>query len=73
VIGAVEVRASRLEAAERSDLSPSAVIKWVRRYHENWKLHETEIAAAKPCGGSTSPLEKHKDWLLALVAEQSQI
>jgi transposase len=67
VIGAVEAGASRREATERFDLSPSAAIKWVKRYYE------TGSAAAKPCGGSTSPLEEHKDWLLALVAERSDL
>lgn len=63
MIEAVEMGASRREAAERFDLSPSSVIKWVKRYEE------TGSVAAKPCGGSTSPLGKHKDWLLALIAE----
>jgi transposase len=53
VIGAVEAGASRREAAERFDLSPSSAIKWVQR----WQM--TGSAAAKPIGGSVSPLEKH--------------
>jgi transposase len=61
-IGAVEAGASRRGTAVRYDLSPSAVIKWVRR------LRETGSVIAKPC--STSPLEKYEDWLLPLVAEQ---
>ena len=67
VIGAVEAGAWRREAAERFDLSPSAVIKWVKRYYE------TGSAGAKPCGGSTSPLEDHTDWLLSLIAEQPDL
>jgi transposase len=67
VIGAVEAGASRREAAERFDLRPSAVINWVKRYYE------TGSAAAKPCGGSTSPLEEHTDWLLSLIAEQPNL
>ena len=67
VIGAVEAGASRREAAERFDLSPSAAIKWVKRYYE------TGSAGAKPCGGSTSPLEEHTDWLLSLIAEQPDL
>jgi transposase len=63
-IGAVEAGASRREAAEHFDLSPSAVIKWVKRFRE------TGNVMAKPCGGSTSPLDEYEDWLLALVAEQ---
>ena len=67
VIGAVEAGAWRREAAERFDLSPSAAIKWVKRYYE------TGSAGAKPCGGSISPLEEHTDWLLSLIAEQPDL
>ena len=63
-IGAVEAGASRREAAEHFDLSPSAVIKWVKQFHQ------TGSVMAKPGGGSTSPLEEYEDWLLGLVAEQ---
>src|ERR1700688_4931689 len=64
-IEAVEGGASRREAAERFDMSPSTVINWVRRWREDGS------AAAKPSGGSTSPLEKHAKWLLSLVAKQA--
>jgi transposase len=36
-------------------------------------FHETGSCAAKPFGGSTSPLEKHADFLLALVAQQPDL
>jgi transposase len=64
VIEEVETGASRREAAERYGLSPSVVVIWVQR------LEETGSVAAKPSGGSTSPLEKHAEFLLALIAEQ---
>ena len=51
VIARVEGGASRREAAEQLDISPSAAVKWVKCFHE------TGSCAAKPRGGSTSPLE----------------
>jgi transposase len=66
-IEAVEAGASRHEAAERFDMSPSTVINWMRRWREDGS------AAAKPNGGSVSPLEKHAKWLLSLVAEQPDL
>jgi transposase len=64
-IDAVEAGASRHEAAERLDMSPSTVINWMQRWREDGS------AAAKPSGGSVSPLEKHAKWLLGLVARQA--
>ena len=64
VIEEVESGASRREAAERYGLSPSGGVIWVQRFEE------TGSVAAKPSGGSTSPLEKHAEFLLALIAEQ---
>jgi transposase len=64
-IEAVDGGASRREAAERLDTSPSTVINWVRRWREDGS------AAAKPSRGSISPLEKHAKWLLSLVAKQA--
>jgi len=61
VIGTVQAGASRREIVELFDLNPSAVMNWVKRYHE------TGSAAAKLCAGSVSP---YHDWLLALLAEQ---
>jgi hypothetical protein len=55
---AVEAGASRHEAAERFEVS-ARVQRWVR----------FGSAAAKPIGGSTSPLEAHAAWLLELVAK----
>jgi transposase len=61
VIDRVESGASRREAAEHYEVSPSTAVIWVKCFHE------TGRCAAKPRGGSTSPLEKHADFLLALI------
>src|SRR5262245_24802732 len=58
VIAEVESGASRREAAEEFEVSASTAIIWVRCFRE------TGRCAAKPRGGSTSPLEKHADFLL---------
>ena len=62
-VEAVESGASRREAAEMFKLSVSSVIRWCRRWSD------TGSAEAKQSGGSTSPLEEHSDWLLALIAD----
>ena len=67
VIEDVETGASRREAAERYGISPSVVVIWVQRFEE------TGSVAAKPSGGSTSPLEKHAEFLLALIANQPDL
>lgn len=64
VIEDVESGASRREAADRYGLSPSVVVIWVQRFEATGSI------AAKPSGGSTSPLEKHAGFLLALIAER---
>jgi len=61
VIGRIESGASRREAAEHYEVSPSTAVIWVKCFRE------TGRCAAKPRGGSTSPLEKHADFLLALI------
>ena len=67
VIADVETGASRREAAERYGLSPSVVVIWVQRFEE------TGSVAAKPSGGSTSPLEKHAEFLLTLIADKPDL
>ena len=37
------------------------------------RWHETGSVAAKPSGGSISPLEKDADFLLALITEQPDL
>ena len=61
VIDRVESGGSRREAAEHYEVSPSTAVIWVKCFRE------TGRCAAKPRGGSTSPLEKHADVLLALI------
>jgi len=67
VIGDVASGASRREAAEHYGISPSVVVIWAQRFEA------TGSVAAKPSGGSTSPLEQHAEFLLALVAEQPDL
>jgi transposase len=67
VIARVESGASRREAAEQFEISASAAVKWVKCFRD------TGSCAAKPRGGSTSPLEDHADWLLKLVVERPDL
>src|ERR1700731_3499117 len=64
VIASVESGSSRREAAEEFDVSASSAIKWVATYRT------TGSCAAKPRGGSTSPLEKYANFLLTLIEGQ---
>ena len=63
VIEDVVMGASRREAADHYGISPSVVVIWAQRFEQ------TGSVAAKPSGGSTSPLEKHGKILLALIGE----
>jgi transposase len=67
VIARVESGSSRREAAEQFEISPSSAIKWVACYRA------TGSCAAKPRGGSTSPLEEHTYFLLALIEDQPDL
>jgi transposase len=67
VIGRVESGASRREAAEYYDISPSTAVIWVKCFRE------TGRCAAKLRGGSISPLEAHADFLLALIEAQADL
>jgi transposase len=67
VIARVESGASRREAAEHYDVSASTAVIWVKCFHESGRC------AAKPRGGSTSPIEDHADFLLALIEEQADL
>jgi len=62
VIEAVEMGASRHEAAERFEVSVRSAVKWVQRWHES------RIAAPKPRGGSV--LEAYAKEILAMSAAQ---
>jgi transposase len=67
VIAQVEAGASRREAAEEFAVSASTAIVWVKCFRE------TGRCAAKARGGSSSPLEKHADFLLALIEKQPDL
>jgi transposase len=67
VIVRVESGASRREAAEYYDVSPSTAVIWVKCFRE------TGRCAAKPRGGSISPLEEHAEFLLALIEERPDL
>jgi transposase len=67
VIEEIATGASRREAAERYGISASVVVIWAQRFEK------TGSVAAKPSGGSTSPLEDHAEFLLALIAERSDL
>jgi transposase len=67
VIGRVESGASRREAAEHYEVSASTAVIWVKCFRENGRC------AAKPRGGSVSPLEEHAEFLLALIDEQPDL
>ena len=61
VIARVESGASRREAADHYEVSASTAVIWVKCFYE------TGRCAAQPRGGSTSPLEQHAEFLLALI------
>jgi len=67
VVECVKAGASRHAAAERFEVSVSTAIRWMARFVA------CGSAAAKPSGGSTSPLEAHARWLLELVAEHPDL
>jgi transposase len=67
VIGRVESGASRREAAEHYEVSASTAVNWVKCFRK------TGRCAAKPRGGSVSPLEEHAEFLLSLIDEQPDL
>src|SRR3972149_6474783 len=67
VIARVESGGSRREAAAHYDISASTAEIWEKCFRK------TGRCAAKPRGGSTSPLEKHADFLLALIDAQPDL
>ena len=67
VVGAVEAGASCHEAAATFEVGVSSAIRWVARWRQ------TGSVAAKPMGGKRSPLDAHKDWLLALIAAEPDL
>ena len=67
VIARVESGASRREAAEHYEVSASTAVIWVKCFRE------TGRCAAKRRGVSTSPLEEHAEFLLAVLDEQPDL
>src|SRR6266550_7838442 len=64
VIRLVEEGASRREAAEQFDVGVSSAIRWVQRFRDDGTCEPM------PRGGSTSPLEKHSQRILAFIGER---
>ena len=64
VVEAVEGGLSRREVAELYGISPSVVVIWMQRWSD------TGTIEAKPSGGSISPLDQHRHFLLGLIAER---
>src|SRR5271166_440021 len=58
LLDAVIAGASRREAAGCFDVSASSAVKWLQRWEETGSI------AARPTGGSISPLEEHADLTL---------
>ena len=67
VVGTVEAGASCHEAAATFEVGVSSAIRWVARFRQ------TGSVQAKPMGGSRSPLDAHKDRLLALIAAEPDL
>jgi transposase len=63
VVDAVDEGATRREAAERFGVSVSSTVRW----HQFWR-NDGRIAA-KPHGGSRSPLEDYAEEIVALIEE----
>ena len=55
------------EAAELLGVSVASAVRWLQRWHD------IGSAEPKPRGGSVSPLERHAEQILALIAEQSDL
>ena len=67
VIEAVEMGASRHEAADRFEISVSSAVKWLQRWRKSGS------AAAKLRGGSVSPLDKCAARVVAVIAERPDL
>src|SRR6185295_8786131 len=67
VITAVEIGASRREAAERFEVSVASAVKWLQRWYQQ------SSATPKPRGGSVSPLEEFSGEILDLIARQPDL
>src|SRR3979490_2317292 len=67
VIRFVQGGGSRREAAEQFEVSVSSAVRWLQRFRDEGTSEPI------PRGGSTSPLEKHSQRILALISEQPDV
>jgi transposase len=67
VVAEVEAGSSRRAAARRFKVGVSSAIRWVTLKAETGSLEPQRRRKAR------SPLEPHKDWLLALTAEEADL
>ena len=67
VIEFVMAGGSRRDAAEHFEVSASSAIRWLQRFREDG------TSEPMPRGGSTSPLEKYSQQILALIGEQRDV
>lgn len=67
VVEAVEMGASRREAAERFEVGVASAVKWLQRWCKERR------SAPKPRGGSTSPLEAVATEILVLINEHPDL
>jgi transposase len=67
VIRFVDGGASRREAAEQFEVSVSSAIRWMQRFRDDGTFEPMAR------GGSTSPLEKYSERILALIHEQPDL
>src|SRR6266704_6029113 len=67
VIDFVEGGGSRREAAEQFEVSVSSAIRWMQRFRDDGTFEPMAR------GGSTSPLEKYSERILALIHEQPDL
>jgi transposase len=67
VVAAVAGGKTRHAAAAQFKISVSSAVRWVQRWQATGEI------AAKPTGGSTSPLEQHEGELLALASAQPDL
>jgi transposase len=68
VIALIEGGMSRRAAARQLLVSESSSIKWFRRFKETGSFAEKPGKKLRP-----SPLDAHAEWLLALVASESDL
>jgi transposase len=67
VVRAVEMGASRRAAAARFNIGAASAVRWMQR------VAQIGSALARASGGSTSPLERHAEFLLGLIKEQPDL